>query len=192
MFYDWTTAKALTESRTVQTKISFVLQYCNFFFSSRRRHTRYIGDWSSDVCSSDLTSPATVTITVSSAAPATTVGFNNTSFSATEGVTSITITVIRTGPTTGASTVDYSISDGSAHQKGDFEYATGRLAFAAGDTQKSFVVLINDDSYVEGTETATLMLSNRTGAVLGTASASLLILDNETSQPTTNVIDNSH
>src|SRR5437764_11550807 len=29
-----------------------------FFFSSRRRHTRYIGDWSSDVCSSDLTAPA--------------------------------------------------------------------------------------------------------------------------------------
>src|SRR5437762_5886654 len=28
-----------------------------FFFSSRRRHTRYIGDWSSDVCSSDLPSP---------------------------------------------------------------------------------------------------------------------------------------
>src|SRR5437764_4577947 len=28
-----------------------------FFFSSRRRHTRYIGDWSSDVCSSDLQSP---------------------------------------------------------------------------------------------------------------------------------------
>src|SRR5438876_2582433 len=26
----------------------------NFFFSSRRRHTRWTGDWSSDVCSSDL------------------------------------------------------------------------------------------------------------------------------------------
>src|SRR5437762_3838930 len=26
----------------------------SFFCSSRRRHTRYIGDWSSDVCSSDL------------------------------------------------------------------------------------------------------------------------------------------
>src|SRR5574337_1845955 len=26
-----------------------------FFFSSRRRHTRLSGDWSSDVCSSDLT-----------------------------------------------------------------------------------------------------------------------------------------
>src|SRR6266487_6211013 len=27
---------------------------CFFFFSSRRRHTRWTGDWSSDVCSSDL------------------------------------------------------------------------------------------------------------------------------------------
>src|SRR5688500_19383252 len=27
-----------------------------FFFSSRRRHTRLQGDWSSDVCSSDLQS----------------------------------------------------------------------------------------------------------------------------------------
>src|SRR5690348_17947203 len=26
----------------------------HFFFSSRRRHTRWTGDWSSDVCSSDL------------------------------------------------------------------------------------------------------------------------------------------
>src|SRR5260221_7112029 len=30
-----------------------------FFFSSRRRHTRSLCDWSSDVCSSDLHSPAT-------------------------------------------------------------------------------------------------------------------------------------
>src|SRR5438876_9338948 len=28
-----------------------------FFFSSRRRHTRWTGDWSSDVCSSDLPWP---------------------------------------------------------------------------------------------------------------------------------------
>src|SRR5207302_6902436 len=31
-----------------------------FFFSSRRRHTRFSRDWSSDVCSSDLTSPTTL------------------------------------------------------------------------------------------------------------------------------------
>src|SRR5262245_65076305 len=28
--------------------------YLFFFFSSRRRHTRCLSDWSSDVCSSDL------------------------------------------------------------------------------------------------------------------------------------------
>src|SRR5438445_3628187 len=28
--------------------------WLSFFFSSRRRHTRYWRDWSSDVCSSDL------------------------------------------------------------------------------------------------------------------------------------------
>src|SRR5690606_35016377 len=28
--------------------------YVTFFFSSRRRHTRFSRDWSSDVCSSDL------------------------------------------------------------------------------------------------------------------------------------------
>src|SRR6266481_2020127 len=30
------------------------LAFCIFFFSSRRRHTRWNCDWSSDVCSSDL------------------------------------------------------------------------------------------------------------------------------------------
>src|SRR6266508_5976428 len=30
-----------------------------FFFSSRRRHTRWPRDWSSDVCSSDLLDPGT-------------------------------------------------------------------------------------------------------------------------------------
>src|SRR3989454_7399171 len=35
------------------SRIEFWL-YSFFFFSSRRRHTRLQGDWSSDVCSSDL------------------------------------------------------------------------------------------------------------------------------------------
>src|SRR2546426_5127072 len=35
--------------------IDIIMSYnCLFFFSSRRRHTRLQGDWSSDVCSSDL------------------------------------------------------------------------------------------------------------------------------------------
>src|SRR2546426_12621911 len=37
--------------------MSYAVRLCSsifFFFSSRRRHTRLQGDWSSDVCSSDL------------------------------------------------------------------------------------------------------------------------------------------
>src|SRR5256885_3584593 len=34
--------------------LCFVCVIFFFFFSSRRRHTRLQGDWSSDVCSSDL------------------------------------------------------------------------------------------------------------------------------------------
>src|SRR5690606_39372770 len=33
---------------------SHILRLFCFFFSSRRRHTRFSRDWSSDVCSSDL------------------------------------------------------------------------------------------------------------------------------------------
>src|SRR5690606_40653507 len=40
-----------------------------FFFSSRRRHTRFSRDWSSDVCSSDLDSPRNCTISCLRLAP---------------------------------------------------------------------------------------------------------------------------
>src|SRR2546430_3687778 len=44
-----------------------------FFFSSRRRHTRFDCDWSSDVCSSDLSASAAVTggISLSGSGPST-------------------------------------------------------------------------------------------------------------------------
>src|SRR5438045_7276111 len=41
----------------------FCFSFFFFFFSSRRRHTRCLSDWSSDVCSSDLKSmPASAEI----------------------------------------------------------------------------------------------------------------------------------
>src|SRR5256885_2105007 len=43
-------------------RVSHIVNYyvLFFFFSSRRRHTRLQGDWSSDVCSSDLERHAVV------------------------------------------------------------------------------------------------------------------------------------
>src|SRR5258706_7929079 len=41
-------------SRKLLARDSEVSERYLFFFSSRRRHTRLVSDWSSDVCSSDL------------------------------------------------------------------------------------------------------------------------------------------
>src|SRR5258707_8685407 len=46
-----------TQNRAIFSRWPYRLDnpcYPFFFFSSRRRHTRYWRDWSSDVCSSDL------------------------------------------------------------------------------------------------------------------------------------------
>src|SRR5260370_41988217 len=40
----------------LERQLPLTLSIILFFFSSRRRHTRFKCDWSSDVCSSDLTS----------------------------------------------------------------------------------------------------------------------------------------
>src|SRR5437879_8357713 len=66
-----------------------------FFFSSRRRHTRYIGDWSSDVCSSDLA--AATSWTLSTAAG------TNTLTATSSGLTGSPVTFTATG-TAGAAT----------------------------------------------------------------------------------------
>src|SRR5256885_7359506 len=44
----------LSRPRMITTLDITRLSFFFFFFSSRRRHTRLQGDWSSDVCSSDL------------------------------------------------------------------------------------------------------------------------------------------
>src|SRR5260221_8962974 len=46
---------ALTHSVLVRDHEERCDGWLSFFFSSRRRHTRSLCDWSSDVCSSDLT-----------------------------------------------------------------------------------------------------------------------------------------
>src|SRR6266496_4219940 len=49
-----TSTKKEIEGNFVVPSVSFYVYFYLFFFSSRRRHTRSLRDWSSDVCSSDL------------------------------------------------------------------------------------------------------------------------------------------
>ncbi len=64
------------------------------------------------------------------------------------------------------------------------------LNFAPGETSKTLVVLVIDNSYVDGNRTVNLALSNPTGATLSAQSTAVLnITDNDTSPTTTNPID---
>src|SRR5437588_5493607 len=118
-----------------------------------------------------------------------TLQFNQSSYVVTEASTSVTITVNRLGDASGAATVDYATSDGTATERSDYITARGTLRFAPGETSKSFVVLINDDSFVEGTETFNVTLSNPTGVNLSAPPTVTVYIDDNLIEPATNVID---
>src|SRR2546430_10234362 len=57
MLSAWRSKSPIVRRSRVCLPLRSVSHRCSlFFFSSRRRHTRFDCDWSSDVCSSDLTS----------------------------------------------------------------------------------------------------------------------------------------
>jgi hypothetical protein len=133
--------------------------------------------------------------------PKTSINFGGAQFSVGESDGHATITVTRTGDTTVASTVDYgtipdatlvqcNTNNGLASERCDYTAVRGTLSFAAGETTKTFVVPITDDSYVESVESFTVALSNASGGSLGTtASTTVNISDNDVAgEP--NPIDN--
>ncbi len=128
-----------------------------------------------------------------SAGPASQLAFTQTAPVVQEDVTSLTLTVQRTGDTSGAVTVDYATANGTASERSDYTTAVGTLRFAAGETAKTIDILVNEDSFVEGNETFTVALSNATGgATLSclTAVATVQITD-DGAEPTTNAIDDT-
>ncbi|HZI86739.1 MAG TPA: FG-GAP-like repeat-containing protein, partial [Pyrinomonadaceae bacterium] len=121
---------------------------------------------------------------------ATSLQFSAANYNVNEDPISAVITVTRSGDNSGAVSISYATSDGAAKQTSDYSNSLGTLTFASGETSKTFSVPINEDSLVEGTETATLTLSGPTGgAVLGSqTTATLTIMDDDT-QPSTNPND---
>lgn len=118
--------------------------------------------------------------------------FNTASYSVNEGSGFATITVNRLGETTGAASVDFATIDGTGKQQKDYTIGAGTLTFAAGEFNQTITVLVVDNAYVDGSRTLNISLANPGGAPLGTpSSASLTILDNDTSLATTNPLDNA-
>jgi len=121
--------------------------------------------------------------------PTTAFQFAEPTYSVQEDLGVLTVTVIRTGDTSMASTVDYKSVDSGAIQKADFEYAAGTLTFAPGETGKTFQILLNEDMYLEGKESFSLTLSNPTGAVLGAQSITTVNITDDAPEAVTNPID---
>ena len=112
-----------------------------------------------------------------------------------EAGSNIIVTVTRSGNLSAPSTVDYATSTpigGGASDRSDFTAALGKLNFDVGQTSKSFTVFITDDVFIEGNERFLVTLSNPTGGTLGDPITDvILIVDNDTSLPTTNPIDDA-
>lgn len=122
-----------------------------------------------------------------------------TTYNVLENDGSLNVTVSR-GDAAGAASVDFAtpgpsgncthLFTGTALQNCDYTISAGTVHFAAGETSKSFTLLINDDLFVEGSESFTVSLSNPVGTTLGAqSSATITINDNDTAPPTTNLID---
>ena len=84
-------------------------------------------------------------------------------------VLSFAVTLSRAA--SGALTVDYATSDGSAQAGADYTAASGTLAFQAGQSSRTIEVSVLDDSHDDGGETLTLTLSNPSSGRLTDAEA---------------------
>lgn len=76
---------------------------------------------------------------------------------------SATVTVTRTGDLTGAASVKFETSDGTAKQKTDYTFGYGTVRFAPGEASKDVKILIVNDVFIEGPETFQVALSNPSG-----------------------------
>src|SRR5262249_42971223 len=86
---------------------------------------------------------------------------------------------------TGAVSVQYATSDGTATAGSDYTATSGTLTFADDETSKTFTIPIIDDNLVENNEAINLTLSNPTGgAALGSpATATVTIVESDVAQP---------
>jgi hypothetical protein len=91
--------------------------------------------------------------------------FTALSYSGAEGAT-VTFTVSRSNGSSGAVSVNYTVTAGTAAAGTDYTAASGTLNWANGDTaNKTFNVTLAADAIVEGVETFTATLSTPTGPV---------------------------
>ncbi|MBI5387365.1 MAG: carboxypeptidase regulatory-like domain-containing protein [Verrucomicrobia bacterium] len=113
-----------------------------------------------------------------------TLQFTSTDYRFFENAGSALISVVRSGDTNRAVSVEYLVRDGTATNHLDYESAgtNGTLVFAPGETVKSFSVPLVNDNSVEDDETFFVELTNPTGGTPlgGQRLATVTILNDDT------------
>jgi hypothetical protein len=107
------------------------------------------------------------------------VRFSSSTFTVGETGGSATITVTRNAGSSGPVTVNYLARGGSATPGRDYVAQSGTLAFADGETSKTFTIPVNDDVTDEADETVNLFLSDIAGTPGSLSSAVLSITDDD-------------
>lgn len=119
-----------------------------------------------------------------------TFSFDLSTYTVAEDITFSPVTILRAGNNSGAATVDFATTDGTATQKADFTIALGTLNFAPGEVSKTVNILISEDSKVEGLEAFTVSLSNPTGgAGVGPIGTTTIQITDDVAESATNVND---
>ncbi|MEA3510059.1 MAG: Calx-beta domain-containing protein, partial [Actinomycetota bacterium] len=95
------------------------------------------------------------------------------------GTTALAVTLTLSEPSADVVTVEFRTSDGRANGTVDFVGASGVATFAPGVTEIQVVVDIVGDTLYEADETLVLILSNATGAVVGTTATTLTIVNDD-------------
>ena len=102
---------------------------------------------------------------------------------------SVTISVSRTLGNTASGTVNFATSSGTATAGIDYSEVSGTLTFGPGETTKSFIVPILNDSIDELSETINLTLSSPSGFGLGGLTTSVVNIGDNDPQPTISIDD---
>ncbi len=106
--------------------------------------------------------------------------FGTTNYVVMEDATNAVITVIRRNGFNGIVSVHYATSNGTARAGLDYVGSDGVLAFGDGETMKTFMVPVINNTITNTDRTVNLTLSNPTGgATLGETNAVLTIIDDE-------------
>jgi len=108
-----------------------------------------------------------------------TLAFTTNAVTVSETNGTLTLTVVRTGATNTAVSVDFATTNTTALAGSDYVATNGTLNFAPGETTNTFDLSITDNLLLENTETFQVRLSNASNTSLGTGTNTITITDDD-------------